>query len=49
MTHKTRGDTIFNAGVASAFLNNPKQFNQVYRWTFDGLLWRAQGMDAWGA
>ncbi len=33
-------DTVFNAGVSSAFLNNPKQFNQNYRWSFDFVKWR---------
>lgn len=33
-------DTVFNAGVNSAFLNNHKQFNQNYRWSFDFVKWR---------
>jgi hypothetical protein len=35
-----RGDAIFAGGVRSAFLGNPKQFNQNYRWSFDYVRWR---------
>jgi hypothetical protein len=48
LVYKTRGDEIFNTGMASAYTGDPKQFNQVYRWTFDGLLYRAQGNALWG-
>lgn len=33
-------DQVFNAGVAGAYLGNPKQFNQNYRWSFDFVKWR---------
>lgn len=45
----TRGDAIFNAGIPTAFMGPFKQWNQVYRWTFDGLLWRDEAKIAWGA
>jgi hypothetical protein len=35
-----RGDLIWVGGVMNAFLNNGKQFNQSYRWSFDYLVWR---------
>jgi hypothetical protein len=42
-----RGDAIFRSGVANGFLDNPKQFNQSYRWSFDFLRWRQQGIAHW--
>lgn len=36
-----RGDAIFAGGVRNAFLDNPKQFNQNYRWSFDYVKWRS--------
>lgn len=48
LTHKTRGDTAFNQGMPTAFIGNPKQFNQVYRWTPAGLLWRSEASILWG-
>lgn len=38
--YRARADRIFAGGVRGAFLNNPKQFNQSYRWSFDYLKWR---------
>lgn len=35
-----RFDEIFNSGVESAWLVNGKQFDQQYRWSFEGLKWR---------
>jgi hypothetical protein len=35
-----RGDQIFASGVEQAFLQNAKQFNQSYRWSFDYIAWR---------
>jgi hypothetical protein len=35
-----RGDQIFTGGVMQAFLENAKQFNQSYRWSFDYVVWR---------
>lgn len=46
--HKTRGDTIFNTGMPSAYMGPYKQWNQVYRWTPAGLLWRDQAKGIWG-
>jgi hypothetical protein len=39
-TYCERGDAIFYGGVWSSGLNNPKHFNQNYRWSFDYLKWR---------
>jgi hypothetical protein len=36
---RDRADAIFAGGVAGAFLGNPKQFNQSYRWSFDYVRW----------
>lgn len=52
VTYKTRGDIIFNTGMENAFFGvspQHKQYNQIYRWTPDGLLWRSQGDIIWGA
>ena len=35
-----RGDAVFLGGVQQAYINNPKQFNQNYRWSFDFVRWR---------
>jgi len=35
-----RFDEIFASGVASAYLNSPKVFNQNYFWSMKGLAWR---------
>ena len=35
-----RADQIFFGGSQLAFLNNGKQFNQNYRWSFDFIKWR---------
>lgn len=37
---RNRGDQIFAGGVKGAYLGNPKQFNQNYRWSFDFIRWR---------
>lgn len=34
------GDKLFISGVNGAFLQNPKQFNQNYRWSLKYLEWR---------
>ena len=31
----TKADAIFAGGVVGAFLENPKQFNQSYMWSFE--------------
>lgn len=38
--YRDRGDQIFNAGVAGAFLGAGKQFSQNYRWSGRYLSWR---------
>jgi hypothetical protein len=38
--YRQQADHIFAGGVRKAFLSNPKQFNQNYRWSFDYLRWR---------
>lgn len=35
-----RGDEIFAGGVRGAYLTNPKQFNQNYRWSIRYVEWR---------
>lgn len=35
-----RGDQIFAGGVQGAYLQNAKQFNQNYRWSFEYVRWR---------
>ncbi len=40
VTFRDRADQIFAGGVSQAYLVNPKQFNQNYRWSFDYLKWR---------
>ena len=37
-------DEIFNSGVAYGYFASGKQFNQNYRWSIDGLLWRARAL-----
>lgn len=37
---RDRGDQIFVGGVKGAWLNNGKQFNQNYRWSFEFVKWR---------
>lgn len=36
-----RADEIFKGGIEGAYLANPKQFNQNYRWSFDYVRWRS--------
>ena len=43
---RDRGDEIFAGGVAGAWLDGPKQFNQSYRWSFDYLRWRGVERDS---
>lgn len=38
--HLERGDAVFSGGVRRAWINNGKQFNQNYRWSFDFVKWR---------
>jgi hypothetical protein len=37
---RDRGDQIFAGGVQHAYLNQGKQFNQSYRWSFDYIAYR---------
>jgi hypothetical protein len=39
--YRDAGDQVFNGGVAKAFLDNGKQFNQNYLWSFDYVKWRS--------
>ncbi len=39
-----RGDAIFAGGVRKAWIEGPKQFNQNYRWSFDYVRWREDGV-----
>ena len=39
-TYRQHGDVIFAGGVQGAYFNDPKHFNQNYRWSFDYLRWR---------
>ena len=41
--YRDQGDAIFSGGVDRAWLNNAKQFNQNYWWSFDYVLWRSGG------
>jgi hypothetical protein len=41
-TYRDRGDQVFAGGVTRAYLNNGKQFNQNYMWSFDYVKWRSQ-------
>jgi hypothetical protein len=38
--YRERGDRIFAAGILGGYLNDPKHFNQNYRWSFDYVKWR---------
>lgn len=38
--YRDRGDQIFAGGVAKAYLDGGKQFDQNYMWSFDYLTWR---------
>jgi hypothetical protein len=40
VTYRDRGDQIFAGGVAQAYLDGAKQFNQNYQWSFDYVAWR---------
>lgn len=51
--HLERGDLLFNATVdyeslASPSVGGNKEFNQLIRWTIDGLEWRAEGVGLHG-
>jgi hypothetical protein len=39
-------DTVFAGGVRGAWLDNAKQFNQSYRWSFDYVRWRLDQVEA---
>lgn len=41
--YRNMGDVIFSGGVAGAFLDSGKQFNQNYRLSFSYLKWREAG------
>jgi hypothetical protein len=43
-----RGDTIFERGVSGAWLGSGKQFSQSYRWSFDYVRWRKEGLKRFG-
>lgn len=48
--YKTWGDASFNSAFKTsggAYLTGGKQFTECFRWTLDGLLYRAQGDAAW--
>jgi hypothetical protein len=34
-SYRNKADAIFAGGVVGAFLENPKQFNQSYMWSFE--------------
>jgi len=40
LTYLTRGDQVFNGGVAGAYLDGGKQFSQAYRWSGKYVEWR---------
>jgi hypothetical protein len=39
--YRDEGDALFAAGVAKAYLEQNKQFNQNYWWSFDYVAWRS--------
>jgi hypothetical protein len=39
--YRDEGDALFAAGVARAYLQQNKQFNQNYWWSFDYVAWRS--------
>lgn len=39
-TYQTRGDAIWNGGVADTFIGQGKQGSQKFRWGFDYIKWR---------
>jgi hypothetical protein len=39
--YRDQGDQVFVGGVAGAYLDGAKQFNQNYRWSFDFVKWRS--------
>jgi hypothetical protein len=41
-TYRDRGDQLFAGGVTRAYLENGKQFNQNYMWSFDYVKWRSE-------
>lgn len=43
--YRERGDQIFEGGVRSAYLSDPKHFSQNYRWSFQYLAWRGAGVE----
>lgn len=46
--YRAIGDMAFAAGVAFAYLEPDKGFNQNYRASFDYVAWRAEGVELWG-
>jgi hypothetical protein len=40
MKYRTAGDALFEGGVARAWHDGAKQFNQQYWWSFDFVKWR---------
>lgn len=43
LTYRQRAEIIFKGGVAGAYVQGAKQFNQNYFWSFDGVRWLKQG------
>ena len=41
-TYRDSGDQVFAGGVTGAYLDNGKQFNQNYMWSFDYVKWRSE-------
>jgi hypothetical protein len=39
--YSEQADALFAGGVARASLNNPRQFNQNFFWSFDYVGWRS--------
>jgi hypothetical protein len=45
VVYQQSGDTLWSDGVKGAFLDNGKQFDQSYFWSFDYVTWRNQTPD----
>lgn len=44
---RDRGDSIFTGGIEMGSLKDNKQFNQLYRSSFDYVEWREEGQRRW--
>jgi hypothetical protein len=42
--YRDRGDQLFQAGITQDISYSAKSFNQAYRWSFDYVRWRQDGM-----